>query len=327
MIASPEFSPAIATDASVRITSLVVDYGKTRAIDELDLAIPRGEILGLLGPNGAGKSTLFQVLSTLLSPTSGQVELAGLPIAERVEDVRARLSFMPDLAPLPSDLRVVEYLRAFAECYGIRGKERDRRVEIALDEAQLGDRAKALCKKLSLGMRQRLAFAKALLHHPEVILLDEPASGLDAVSRKRLRQALERQAARGTTIILSSHVLGDIEDLCTSIAFIQAGKILEVGRTKEVLTRQNRTKNRVRIQAPGRLPELRSWVSEHGGLVIIDSLSTEDSLVIEHDDSTVSATHLFREISAVDLGVTSYQPVEVSLEDVILGLSQPPTPS
>nr|MCU0797701.1 ABC transporter ATP-binding protein [Akkermansiaceae bacterium] len=207
----------------VRISGLGVDYGGHRALDGVNLRVPRGEVFGLLGPNGAGKSTLFRVLATLLVPSRGEVELCGRKLRGETAGIRALISYMPDMAPLPSDLKAVEYLRFFAEAYAIRGKERDRRVEECLEAVGLTNRAKEFCTRLSLGMRQRLALAKALLHRPRLLILDEPASGLDPMARSDLKTALRRQAEEGSTVIISSHVMAEIGDLCTSIGLLDKG--------------------------------------------------------------------------------------------------------
>jgi ABC-2 type transport system ATP-binding protein len=311
-----------AMDAPVRVESLVIDYGSIRALDHFDLAIPKGEVFGLLGPNGAGKSTLFQVLATLLPPLIGNVEIAGIPVSEDTETIRSRIAFMPDLAPLPSDLRAIEYLRVYAECYGLRGKARDQRVAEVLNRVQLADRAKDFSTNLSLGMRQRLAFAKAILHRPELLILDEPASGLDPAARVQLRQTLQLLAAEGTTVILSSHVLSDIEDLCTSIGLIHQGRLIDAGKTSEVLRRQGKGLARVKVHAPGQLSALALWTTRQPELSIAMQHPEDDSLVIGFDEKELPTAELFRRIADADLGVTAFQPLVVRLEEVIINLQR-----
>lgn len=315
MIAASEFT--------VQIESLVVDYGTTRALNQFAMAIRRGEIYGLLGPNGAGKTTLFQVLSTLLPPTSGMVRILGLPIAEDVAAVRRNISLMPDLAPIPRDLSAVEYLRVFAESYGLRGQERDRRVAECLEQVSLSDKAKERCHRLSLGMRQRLAFAKTILHRPAVLILDEPASGLDPIARVQLRESLQALAAEGTTVILSSHVLSDIEELCTSIGLIHKGALLDEGPTSEVLNRQAHGSSRSRITVSGEMSTLIQWAEEHPHLHAIKTDAKALALEVSFDESVLPAEQLFRDLASAELGVTSFQPLAVRLEDVIVSLSSP----
>jgi ABC-2 type transport system ATP-binding protein len=218
----------------LRIKELRVDYGDLVAVDHLSLEIPAGEIYGLVGPNGAGKTSTFRVLATLMRPTYGEVAFFGLDLFEKTAAVRKILGYMPDLAPAPSDIRVWEFLDLFAAAYGLRTGARQARVEECLEAVQLTDQRDTICRTLSRGMTQRLVLAKTLLHRPRVLVLDEPASGMDPMSRIALRQTLRNLAADGATILASSHILSELAEMCTSVGILVKGRLVVSGTTGEV---------------------------------------------------------------------------------------------
>ena len=207
---------------AIKMVDLRVDYGDFAAVDSLSLSVPFGEVFGLVGPNGAGKTSSFKVLATLMEPTFGEVFLCGIDIALQPEKARRVLGYMPDLAPVPSDLKCWEFLDLYAAAHGLEEQERHDRITECLQKVDLEDKRQAICSTLSRGMKQRLVLAKTLLHRPKVMLLDEPASGMDPVSRVALRRILKELAAEGTTVIVSSHILSELSDMCTSIGFMAA---------------------------------------------------------------------------------------------------------
>ncbi|MCW1886599.1 ABC transporter ATP-binding protein [Luteolibacter flavescens] len=304
----------------VRISGLGVDYGDRRAVDGVHLRIPPGEVFGLLGPNGAGKTTMFRVMATLLPPTRGEVELCGENIQSKPREVRSTIAYMPDLAPMPSDLRAVEYLRFYAESYGLRGKERDARVTECLESVGLRERSKDICTKLSLGMRQRLALAKAILHRPRLLILDEPASGLDPMARADLKNALRRQADAGATVILSSHIMAEIQDLCTSIGLLQRGRLLDAGPIRKVLAKFGQAETRVIVRSPGRRDEVAAWLREVPGVSAEFRIADEESIELRLDEAKLSRAALFTALGEARLGVTGMHAVETSVEEVVVRL-------
>ncbi len=233
---------------------------------------------------------------------------------------RAVLAYMPDLAPLPQDLRAEEYLRFVAECFGFWGAERDRRVESSLEQVDLRERRRDFCRQLSLGMRQRLVLASSLLHEPLVLILDEPASGMDPHARAALRDALRAQAARGTTVILSSHVLSELQDLCTSVGLLQAGRLVDAGPLREVLQRRGVGKRRLRLRTSGPAQALLAWLAAEGGV--------PGAAVVQHEVECLFAANdgeqalFFQRVGAAGLGVVAMREVDASIEDVVLDLHQ-----
>src|SRR3989475_7366989 len=220
--------------AIVRTSGLVKRYPGTVAVAGLDLDIDEGEIFGLVGPNGAGKTTTLRILATLLRPTSGEAEVAGMSVTENPDAARRVLGFMPDEFGVYDDMKVWEYLDFFARCYGIPGARRRRMIGDLLDLVDLGDKRDAYVQSLSRGMQQRLCLAHTLVHDPQVLLLDEPASGLDPRARVELRELLRELRALGKTIVISSHILPELEELCTSVAIVDRGQVLAQGRVADI---------------------------------------------------------------------------------------------
>ncbi len=310
------------SDNRVCVRNLRVDYGRRVALHGLSFEVPAGEIFGLLGPNGAGKTTAFRAMATLQEPTHGEVTLAGRDVRRHPDAARAILAYMPDLAPLPQDLRAEEYLRFVAECFGLWGKERDRRVEDALERVDLRERRRDFCRQLSLGMRQRLVLASSLLHHPLVLILDEPASGMDPHARAALRDALRQQAALGTTVILSSHVLSELQDLCTSVGLLQAGRLVDAGPLRDVLHRQGVGRRRLRLRTSGPADALLGWLAgAEGGVPGVRVGAQEvDCQFVANDGEQAE---FFRRVGAAGLGVVAMREIDASIEEVVLGLHQP----
>ncbi len=226
---------ATARPTAIEIRDLRVDYGDFVAVDDVSLKVPAGEVFGLVGPNGAGKTSTFRVLATLMEPTYGEVFLEGVDIQEDIEEARRIVGYMPDLAPVPTDLKVWEFLDFHAAAYGIGSRsQRRERVAACLEEVSLTDERNAWCHKLSRGQTQRVVLAKTLLHRPRVMILDEPASGLDPLARRELRTALRNLARTGATVFVSSHILSELAEMCTSLCVMNRGRLLAAGTAEEV---------------------------------------------------------------------------------------------
>jgi ABC-2 type transport system ATP-binding protein len=220
--------------AIVRTEGLVKRYDRTLAVAGIDLAIDQGEIFGLVGPNGAGKTTTLRMLATLLRPDAGTAEIDGWSVTRNPDEVRRVLGFMPDAFGVYDDMKVWEYLDFFARCYGLPAAGRRQMIGDLLELVDLGDRRDAYVQDLSRGMQQRLCLAHALVHDPRVLLLDEPASGLDPRARVELRELLRELRSMGKTIVISSHILPELEELCTSVAIVDRGQVLAQGRVSEI---------------------------------------------------------------------------------------------
>jgi ABC-2 type transport system ATP-binding protein len=218
----------------VRTSGLIKRYPGTVAVAGLDLDIAEGEIFGLVGPNGAGKTTTLRILATLLRPTAGEAEIAGISVTKNPDAARRVLGFMPDVFGVYDDMKVWEYLDFFARCYGIPASRRRQMIGDLLDLVDLGDKRNSYVQGLSRGMQQRLCLAHTLVHDPQVLLLDEPASGLDPRARVELRELLRELRSLGKTILISSHILPELEELCTSVAIVDHGRVLAQGRVADI---------------------------------------------------------------------------------------------
>jgi ABC-2 type transport system ATP-binding protein len=247
---------------AIDIRYLRVDYGNFVAVDDLTLSVPAGEVFGLVGPNGAGKTSTFRVLTTLMEPTYGEVILDGVDVLEDTETARRIIGYMPDLAPVPSDLKVGEFLEFHASAYGLGSKAQCReRVAECLEEVALTNQRGSWCKALSRGQTQRVVLAKTLLHRPRVIILDEPASGLDPLARRDLRQALQKLAATGATVFVSSHILSELAEMCSSLCVMNRGKLLASGTAGEVRNQLGRNERTLTVSLLSRHQEAASWLT------------------------------------------------------------------
>jgi ABC-2 type transport system ATP-binding protein len=208
----------------IEIDSLTKNYGKRAALENFSLRVETGELFGLVGPNGAGKTTLIKILATLQDPNSGRARINDLDVVAAPASVRAVTGYLPDVPGLYQDMRVEEFLEFFADAFHLHEPRRREAVDRALARAGLAARRNDFVEQLSFGMKQRLILAKTLLHDPKVLLLDEPATGLDPLARVELRELLKALNREGLTIFLSSHILSDLEDICTRVALIAGGR-------------------------------------------------------------------------------------------------------
>jgi ABC-2 type transport system ATP-binding protein len=222
------------TAAAVETIALRKTYGSLIAVDHLDLSVPAGSIYGLIGPNGAGKTTTFSVLSTLLAPTAGTAAVMGLDPVKDPAGVRRLLGYMPDFFGVYDDVKVHEYLDFFAAAYRVPASKRPAIVSDLLELVELSHKADSFVDALSRGMKQRLGLARSLVHDPQVLILDEPASGLDPRARVDLRGLLLELQRMGKTVLISSHILSELEEVCTYVGILEAGRLLVQGRPSEM---------------------------------------------------------------------------------------------
>src|SRR5438477_2113707 len=212
-------------------------YGDLYALNRLSIKVERGDVYGFIGPNGAGKTTTMRILATLLNPTWGEATVCGYSIYNGAKEIRRLIGYMPDAFGVYDDMRVIEYLEFFAAAYRINGPARRKVAEQALETVDLGFKRDELCTSLSRGMIQRLGLARVLLHDPAVLLLDEPASGLDPRARIEMRGLLRRLRETGKTILVSSHILPELGEVCNKIGIIEQGKLLVAADVAELTHR------------------------------------------------------------------------------------------
>lgn len=221
----------------IETINLTKRYGDLVALDNLNLTIDEGDCYGFIGPNGAGKTTTIKILATLLKPSSGQAQVCGLTIGYQNRQIRPIIGYVPDFMGAYEDMVVTEYLEFFAAAYNIHGQERRRVVNDVLELTDLTYKATAEVNSLSRGMQQRLSIARVLLHDPKVLLMDEPASGLDPRARIEIRELLKELKRMGKTILISSHILHELAELCNVVGIIERGKLLYSGPVADILRR------------------------------------------------------------------------------------------
>jgi ABC-2 type transport system ATP-binding protein len=221
----------------IQTINLTKKYGKLEALKNLHLNIAEGECFGYIGPNGAGKTTTIRILATLLQPTWGEARVCGHVVGYESRKIRPLIGYVPDFFGAYEDMCVQEYLEFFGAAYGITGKKRTQIVGDVLELTDLAHKRDALVDSLSRGMKQRLSIARVLLHDPKVLLLDEPASGLDPRARIEIRELLKELHRMGKTILISSHILPELADLCSSIGILEQGELVYQGSVAEALRR------------------------------------------------------------------------------------------
>ncbi len=221
----------------IKTEELTKQYGKLFALKNLTLELNEGDLFGFIGPNGSGKTTTMKMLATLLQPTWGEAYVCGMSIYTHPKEIRRIIGFMPDFFGVYDDMKVIEYLEFFAAAYRVRGEARRRVCNEVLELVDLGYKREALVTSLSRGMTQRLGLARVLLHDPQVLLLDEPASGLDPRARIEIRELLKRLGGKGKTIMVSSHILPELADVCNKVGIIERGELLVDAKVEDVMRR------------------------------------------------------------------------------------------
>src|SRR5215475_2063447 len=219
----------------IETRDLTKKYGELFAVKSLDIKLQPGDVFGFIGPNGSGKTTTMKMLATLLNPTWGEAYVGGYSIYTKPKEIRRMIGYMPDFFGVYDDMKVIEYLDFFAAAYRIRGPKRRQVCDEVLDLVELGYKREALVTSLSRGMTQRLGLARVLLHDPQVLLLDEPASGLDPRARIEIRTLLKRLGTMGKTIMVSSHILPELADICNKVGIIERGELLFNDTVDELL--------------------------------------------------------------------------------------------
>ncbi len=255
--------------AMIETTHLTKKYDSLIALNNLNLTINEGDCFGFIGPNGAGKTTTIKILATLLKPSSGQAQVAGFTVGHQNRKIRPLIGYVPDFMGAYEDMVVMEYLEFFAAAYNIHGVQRKKVVGDVLELTDLGYKATAEVNSLSRGMQQRLSIARVLLHDPQVLLMDEPASGLDPRARIEIRELLKELKRMGKTILISSHILHELSELCNTIGIIERGKLLFNGSVAEILKRA-RLGHVLHISVDERSPDAAALLTKAQGVKKVD---------------------------------------------------------
>ena len=297
-------------------------YGELYALNRLNLKLDKGDVYGFIGPNGAGKTTTMRILATLLNPSWGEATVCGYSIYNSSRDIRKLIGYMPDFFGVYDDMKVSEYLEFFAAAYRIQGLDRKKKCDEVLELVDLGYKRDALVTSLSRGMTQRLGLARVLLHDPMVLLLDEPASGLAPSARIDMRALLKRLRSMGKTILVSSHILPELADICNKIGIIERGQLLFDGDVETAIkqVRQN-TVIHVGVEI-NRLKEASGFLKAMEGVFSIEERDNTDYLrvTLAHDfkDGSFIAEALVR----AGYKLKTLHEEEVNLEDVFMGITK-----
>lgn len=309
--------------AMIETVNLTKHYGDVVALDDLNLSIEPGACFGFLGPNGAGKTTTIRILATLLKPTWGEARIAGFTVGWQNPQVRPLIGYVPDVIGRYDDMLVSEYLEFFAACYGIHGSKRVKALSDVLDLTDLGQVVGRPVAGLSRGMTQRLSIARVLLHDPKVLLLDEPASGLDPRARVDIRSLLGELHAMGKTILISSHVLHELSTLCDSIGIVEQGKLVFAGTLDEALAKAGGGRD-VEIVLEDRHEDAGKMLATVHGVAKVRLRRADDThtLVVRLlEQAPIESAELVSRLVTGGWRVRSVRAVEPDLETVFLKLT------
>ncbi len=303
----------------VEVDNLHVHYGKLEAVKGISFEIPKGEVFGFIGPNGAGKSSTIKVLATLMKPSSGTARLGGLDIPSNPRAIRKRIGYVPDFFGVYEDLTVNEYLRFFASAFRLEDSRRAAVVSDVLELTDLAGKKDSQVDSLSRGMKQRLSLARVLIHDPDLLLLDEPASGLDPRARIEIRELLKELRNMGKTILISSHILSELAQLCTHIGIIEAGEMVSVGSLSEIYQQLDLLRL-IHTRVLNVSDELLEKIRVIEGVKSVNA--QVDRLAIEIHEDQLLAEDLLEQMIEIGAKVRMFQPEAMDMETAFMKLTQ-----
>jgi len=305
----------------IEIQGLTKLYDGLTALDDLTLSVEEGAVVGFIGPNGAGKTTTMRILTTLLQPTRGQAWVAGHEVTREPKAVRRVIGYMPDFFGVYEDMKVWEYLDFFGACYDLPPAARTAMIDDLLALVDLGHKKGAFVDSLSRGMKQRLCLARTLTHDPQVLILDEPASGLDPRARIEMRELLRELKQMGKTIFFSSHILSEVADICTSIAILEAGRLVAYGDMEE-MKKQLRAHRLIEVRIMGDLEPLQEILlhTEAVGAIMagVEAELPPDTVRFDFSGDDQALSRLLARMVAGEIPVISFSEETGDLEDVFL---------
>ena len=308
---------------AIETRQLTKRYKNLTAVDNLNLSIPAGTLYGFIGPNGAGKTTTIRMLAGLLSPTLGQILIDGEPIENNPQRARWLVGYMPDFFGVYNDMKAWEYLDFFARCYNLPEKRRTAVIEELLALVDLSEKRDAFVESLSRGMRQRLCLAHALVHDPKILLLDEPASGLDPRARIEMRELLRELGRMGKTVLISSHILSELAEMCDAVGIIERGKLLASGPVADIARAANADKL-LSVQLlhmnEATLAHATSTLQAYAG--VSDIFETENHLEIAFKGDEEATSDLLRHLIQENVPVLSFSEATSNLEEIFLNVTK-----
>jgi len=312
MIAQP-------THPMIEFRRLHRHFGSTRAVHDITFDVRRGQVFGYIGPNGAGKTTSMRILATLDLPTWGDAYVDGFSCVNDPDRVRRRLGFMPDYFGTYADVNCYEYLDFFARSYGLVGRERHQALKHTMSFTRLDELAEKPIRGLSKGMKQRLCLGRAMIHDPSVLILDEPANGLDPRARIELREMIRQLAADGKTVLVSSHILTELAEMCDVVGIIERGQLLAVG-TVAAIQKQQTPHREVKVKVLGGAESLAQWL---GRRIDVTKVEVEGEVChFTHAGEQHSEVALLREMVIAGFAVAEFGSHSKSLEDVFMEVTR-----
>jgi ABC-2 type transport system ATP-binding protein len=309
----------ISSSPMIELRRLHRFFGTVRAVDDISFEVYRGQVFGYIGPNGAGKTTSMRILATLDLPSYGDALVDGFSVISDPERVRRRLGFMPDYFGTYPNVNCREYLDFFARAYGLTGRERKRALDKTMSFTRLDGLAEKPTRGLSKGMKQRLCLGRAMIHDPAVLILDEPAAGLDPRARIELRIMIRELAAAGKTILISSHILTELAEMCDQVGIIEQGRLLAVGSVDEI-QRAQRTHSDVKVRVLGGGGPLQVWLEHRND---VEQIEVDGELVhFSHQGDRWAEAALLKEMVQAGFAIVEFGCRQKSLEDVFMQVTR-----
>ncbi|MBY0458490.1 MAG: ABC transporter ATP-binding protein [Gemmataceae bacterium] len=305
----------------IECRDLTKKYGELFAVDRLSLKLEPGDVYGFIGPNGSGKTTTMRMLATLLNPSWGEATVCGHSIYTGSKEIRRAIGYMPDFFGVYDDMKVTEYLEFFAAAYRIQGDARKRKVEQVLDYVDLGYKRDALVTSLSRGMTQRLGLARTLLHDPQVLLLDEPASGLDPRARIEMRELIKRLRREQKTIMVSSHILPELADICNKIGIIERGKLIWNGTVAAAID-EVRGKSTFTVSVGDRNSEAIPKIAAFPEVDSVTHDAKANALDVRLKDGYDDGAFIPERLIQAGFRLKAFKEKEVNIEDVFLTITK-----
>jgi len=304
---------------TIRVAGISKSFGTVKAVNALSFEVAAGQVLGFIGANGAGKTTAMRILCTLEQPDEGFVEICGCNVMENPAQARSRLGWMPDTYGSYQAVSVWEYLDFFGRAYGFRGAELKRRVDEVMAFTALEAIAEQPAATLSKGQKQRLCLGRTLIPDPEVLVLDEPAAGLDPRARIEFKNLVRLLAGTGKTLFISSHILGELEEMCDSLLFIDAGALVHHG-SSEKLKQRDGAPVLVRIGIAAPLDPLAEWVALYPGVECYDRARNGNLRIRVEDGTPANLAGILRAILQAGFPVCDFHREDIRLEDAFVDL-------
>ncbi|KGR78096.1 ABC transporter ATP-binding protein [Ureibacillus sinduriensis] len=305
----------------VDIQGLTKKYGSFTALDNLTLSLDEGVVFGFVGANGAGKSTTFSILSTLLSPTAGDALINGKSVVREPKEVRKQIGYMPDFFGVYDQLKADEYLDFYGASYGLPAAERRVLIPQLLELVNLSEKRYEYVDLLSRGMKQRLCLARSLIHDPKVLILDEPASGLDPRARVEMRDILKHLKSMGKTILISSHILPELAEMCDEIGVIDNGKLIAHGNVAQIQD-QLQSEKRIIVKVMDDLELARAFFEEDPFVSSIEVTHGKSEIAFNYRGKTMDQVNLLRKALLADIPIFSLTEEEKDLEDVFMAITK-----